>query len=60
MAGDVPLFAPDHSFNHVVPLAGCPEYTLYRINGAAGFVEWVETVAKQWMAEWARGRPTRS
>jgi hypothetical protein len=60
LSGDVLLFAPDHSFGHVTPLAGCPEYTLYRINEAPGFVEWVESVAKQWMAEWARGRPTRS
>ena len=59
-AGDVLLFAPDHSFRHVVPFTGCPEYTLYRIDGAPGFVEWVETVAQQWMAEWSRGRPTKS
>jgi len=58
VAGDVLLFAPDHSFRHVVPLAGCPDYTLYRLNGAPGFVEWVEVVANQWMAEWTRRRPT--
>jgi len=47
--GDVLLFAPDHSFTHVVPLAGCPDYTFYRIDSAPGFVDWVEAVAKQWM-----------
>jgi len=59
VAGDVLMFAPDHSFNHVVPLDGCPDYTLYRINGAPGFVQWVEAVAKQWMEAGARGGPTR-
>jgi hypothetical protein len=48
-AGDVLLFAPDHAFDHVVPLEGCPDYTLYRIRGARTFVEWVEVVAQQWM-----------
>ena len=57
--GDVLLFAPDHAFRHVVPLAGCPDYTLYRIKGAPGFVEWVEAVAKQWMAKCVRGRRAR-
>lgn len=40
VARDVMMFAQDHSFSHVVPLEGCPDYTLYRINGAPGFVEW--------------------
>jgi len=48
--GEVLLFAPDHSFEHLVPLPGCPPYTLYRMNGAATFTEWVETVAQQWLA----------
>ncbi|MCP4036155.1 MAG: hypothetical protein GY733_04405 [bacterium] len=42
------MFAPDHAFDHLEPLEGCPEYTLYRIGGAADFVSWVETVARQW------------
>jgi hypothetical protein len=46
--GDVVLFAPDHSFDDVEPLEGCPPYTLYRRRGAGTFVEWVETVAAQW------------
>jgi hypothetical protein len=48
VTGDVLLFAQDHSFDHVVPLEGCPEYTLYRIEGAPTFDAWVEAVAAQW------------
>ena len=49
-SGEVLLFAPDHSFDDVQVLAGCPPYTLYRRNGASTFVEWVEAVAEQWAA----------
>ena len=49
VTGDVLLFAPDHAFNYVRPLEGCPDYTLYRINGADTFVGWVEAIAHQWM-----------
>jgi hypothetical protein len=55
--GDVLLFAPDHSFDFVTPLEGCPEYTLYRLRGAPRFEDWVEVVAEQWATEWERGRP---
>lgn len=48
--GDVLLFAPDHSFDFVQPLDGCPEYTLYRITGIGGFRDWVETLAMQRLA----------
>ena len=48
VSGEVLLFAPEHSFEHVVPFEGCPEFTLYRIKGGATFTEWVETVAGQW------------
>ena len=48
--GDVVLFAPDHDFDHIEVLEGCPPYSLYRINGAPRFVEWVEAVAGQWLA----------
>ena len=48
-SGEVLLFAPDHSFEHVVPLEGCPPYTLYRILGGATFTEWVEAIARQWL-----------
>ena len=48
VTGEVVLFAPDHAFQHVHPYPGCPEYTLYRIDGAATFRDWVNTVARQW------------
>jgi hypothetical protein len=48
--GDVLLFAPDHAFHHVTPLEGCPEYTLYRLNGAPTFGEWVEIISAQWLS----------
>src|SRR5260370_5593073 len=35
VSGQVLMFAPDHCFEHVTELEGCPEYTLSRINGAA-------------------------
>lgn len=43
------LFAPDHSFDFVVPFDGCPEYTLYRINGVVTLCDWVDTIARQWL-----------
>jgi hypothetical protein len=58
-AGDVLMFAPDHCFRHVVRLAGCPDYTLYRLKGAPGFVAWVETVARQWLDQTTPRRRTR-
>jgi hypothetical protein len=48
LTGDVLLFAPDHAFDHVVPLDACPEFTLYRIRGAASFTHWVAAVSRQW------------
>ena len=47
--GAVILFAPDHDFTHVTPLAGCPEYTLYELNGAREFAQWVNVIAEQWL-----------
>ena len=49
-SGEVLLFAQDHSFDDVDVLEGCPPYTLYRRRGGRTFVEWVETVAEQWMS----------
>jgi hypothetical protein len=50
--GEVILFAPDHAFDHVEVLPGCPNYTLYRALGARRFREWVNTIAQQWH-DWA-------
>jgi hypothetical protein len=47
--GAVLLFAPDHAFTHVTPWQGCPEYTLYELEGAHNFRDWVNTVATQWI-----------
>lgn len=48
-SGRVILFAPDHSFEHVVPMQGCPDYTLYELDGAKTFVDWVNVIAEQWL-----------
>lgn len=49
VTGEVLLFAPDHTFDFVVPFDGCPEFTLYKINGVDTLRYWVETVARQWL-----------
>jgi hypothetical protein len=49
VSGQVLMFAPDHCFDHLTELEGCPEYTLYRIKGAATFRDWVNAVAAQWL-----------
>lgn len=41
------MIAHDHCFEHITPLEGYPEYTVYTINGCSQFVTWVENVAKQ-------------
>jgi hypothetical protein len=53
-SGRVLLFAPDHCFEHLKKLQGCPEYTLYTINGTANFRDWVNAVAVQWLAHASR------
>lgn len=47
-SGRVMLFATDHCFEHITPCENCPEYTLYDIDGAHTFQEWVEIVSAQW------------
>jgi hypothetical protein len=47
-SGSILLFAPDHSFDHIAVLPGCPDYTFYTIRGVEELREWVETVAQQW------------
>lgn len=48
--GEVLLFAPDHDFDHVEVLEGCPPYSLYRLPLAPTFTRWIEVVAGQWLA----------
>src|ERR1700722_8153090 len=50
VSGQLLMFAPDHCFEHLTELEGCPEYTLYTINGAGTFCDWVNAVALQWLA----------
>lgn len=52
--GTVLLFAPDHDFDHIEPLEGCPPYSLYRIPSAPDFTTWVEVIARQWLDAIAR------
>ncbi|HYA42247.1 MAG TPA: hypothetical protein VEF34_13145 [Syntrophobacteraceae bacterium] len=54
--GRVILFAPDHAFSHIVPVLGCPEYTLYDIKGAETFVTWVNAIADQWLSAGRGGK----
>ena len=46
--GTILLFAPDHAFDHVTRLKGCPPYTLYKLKGAPRFADWVNVIARQW------------
>jgi len=43
------LFAPDHSFVNIEVLNNQPEYTFYTINGVTTFIDYVETLAQQWL-----------
>jgi hypothetical protein len=55
--GEVLLFAPDHSFNFVVPVPGCPDYTLYHISGVKVLTDYVNALAAQWMSN-SNGAPS--
>lgn len=50
-SGRLLLFAPDHSYDGVSVLDGCPEYSLYTIDGVEGLVDWIEGEARAWAAE---------
>ena len=52
--GHVILFAPDHAFDFVVPFDGCSEYALYNLNGIVTLRDWVDVVARQWLAQFSR------
>lgn len=47
---EVMLYAHDHCFDNVECVEDQPEYTFYKINGAHSFVDYVETLAKEWKA----------
>ncbi|KID28481.1 hypothetical protein HQ32_04233 [Prauserella sp. Am3] len=47
-SGEVVLFAPDHDFDHVTPLPGCPPYSLLTIDGVPDVASWINTCASAW------------
>lgn len=49
--GQLLLFAPDHSFEGVTPLPGCPEYSLMTLDQAPDLRSWIEATAAVWSAE---------
>ncbi|WP_218164651.1 hypothetical protein [Lentzea waywayandensis] len=46
--GRLVLFAPDHSFDGVTPLPGCPPRSLYSFDVLPDLVSWVEACAAGW------------
>lgn len=50
-SGAVILMATDHAFDYVSPLPGCPDCTLYTIDGCSDFQSWVEMLAGQWLGQ---------
>jgi hypothetical protein len=46
--GRLLLFAPDHAFDGVTPLAGCPPYSLLTIDDVPDLATWIEVSAKVW------------
>ena len=42
------LFAPDHAFSGVTPLAGCPPYSLLTIDQVPNLKTWIELCAAIW------------
>lgn len=47
-SGHLLLFAPDHAFEGVTPLPGCPPYSLMTIDNAPDLAAWVELCAEAW------------
>lgn len=46
--GRLLLFAPDHSFTRVTPLAGSPPYSLLTIDNVPDLATWIEVSAAAW------------
>lgn len=46
--GALLLFAPDHAFDGVTQLPGCPPYSLLTIDAAPDLAAWIEVVAAAW------------
>jgi hypothetical protein len=48
VSGQLLLFAPDHAFDGVTPLPGCPPYSLLTINEIPDLATWIESCAAAW------------
>lgn len=48
LSGELLLFAPDHAFDGVTPLPGCPPYSLLTIDAAPDVSSWIEVSAQGW------------
>jgi len=46
--GRLLLFAPDHAFDGVTPLAGCPPYSLLTFDDMPDLGTWIEVCAAAW------------
>jgi hypothetical protein len=46
--GQLLLFAQDHAFTGITPLAGCPPYSLYAFNHEPDLASWIENCATVW------------
>ena len=46
--GQLLLFAPDHAYSGVTPLAGCPPYSLLTIDDVPNLATWIEVCAAAW------------
>lgn len=47
-SGRLLLFAPDHAYEGVTPLAGCPPYSLLTIDDIPDLRTWIESCASAW------------
>ncbi|XDD52992.1 hypothetical protein AB3N62_10910 [Leptospira sp. WS4.C2] len=43
------LFAPDHCFENVTKIFNQPDYTFYKFNSINSFIDYVETLALEWI-----------
>ena len=46
--GQLLVFAPDHAYEGVSPLAGCPPYSLLTIDDIPDLPTWIERCARDW------------
>ena len=46
--GQLLLFAPDHAYEGVSPLAGCPPYSLMTIDDIPDLRTWIESCVRAW------------